>query len=60
MKISTVPNQALTFRLSGDTNPIHIDPSAAKMAKLEKPILHGLCTLSTSIKALVMEILGGN
>lgn len=48
------------FRLSGDTNPIHVDPSAAKMAKLKQPILHGLCTLSTTIKAILMDILNGN
>eukprot|EP00178_Gracilaria_changii_P004508 TRINITY_DN17282_c0_g1_i2.p1 TRINITY_DN17282_c0_g1~~TRINITY_DN17282_c0_g1_i2.p1 ORF type:complete len:134 (-),score=8.51 TRINITY_DN17282_c0_g1_i2:111-512(-) len=60
VKIKTVENQALIFRLSGDTNPIHVDPSAAKMAKLKQPILHGLCTLSTSMKAIAMDVLKGN
>lgn len=60
IKIKTVPNQALIFRLSGDTNPIHVDPSAAQMGKLPQPILHGLCTLSTSLKAIVTDFLKGD
>ncbi len=44
-------------RLSGDYNPLHIDPAAAEYVGFDRPILHGLCTLAISVKA-VMERFG--
>ncbi|CAI4046494.1 hypothetical protein SUVZ_11G2220 [Saccharomyces uvarum] len=52
VEISTNKDQAALYRLSGDLNPLHIDPALAKAVKFPAPILHGLCTLGVSTKAL--------
>jgi acyl dehydratase len=57
---TTLPQQALIYRLSGDKNPLHCDPDFAKMAGFDRPIIHGLCSYGIACKAIVDEVLGGD
>jgi acyl dehydratase len=51
--VTLIPQQAFIYRLSGDRNPLHVDPEVAKRAGFAQPLLHGLCTYGIVCKSIV-------
>lgn len=58
--LPTAANQALLYRLSGDLNPLHIDPAVATGAGFAGPILHGLATYGVVGRALLAGACGND
>lgn len=60
LSYSIPENQAALYRLSGDLNPLHLDPEFARRGGFERPILHGLCTYGYATRAIVHGLCGGD
>lgn len=59
--VTVSADQSLRYaEASLDRNPIHLDPAAARAGGLPDVILHGLCTMALSGRAVVAALLGGD
>jgi acyl dehydratase len=56
--LTTNPSAALLYRLCGDLNPLHADPTVARAAGFERPILHGMATMGVAAHAVLRTLLG--
>lgn len=60
VSFGTLNQSALIYRLSGDLNPLHIDPEAARAAGFPRPILHGLCSLGIVAHMITTRLCAGD
>ncbi len=53
------PIQNLLYRLTGDTNLIHVDPDYAKDHKFDQPIIQGLCSFGFACRMAIDKLIPG-
>jgi acyl dehydratase len=58
--VPTRPEQALLYRLNGDTFALHSSPAHARDAGFERPILHGMCIAGIALQVLLRTVAGGD
>ncbi|MBB5498869.1 acyl dehydratase [Paraburkholderia sp. MM5384-R2] len=56
-ELTTPAQLALIYRLSGDLNPLHADPSVAASAGFARPILHGMALMGVAAHAVLRAVL---
>lgn len=56
--LTTRPETALLYRLTGDVNPLHADPEVARAAGFRRPIMHGLATFGVAGHAVLRTCCG--
>ena len=60
IKDHVLPQQGAIYRLSGDLNPMHIDPEFAQNFGFEAPFLHGLGTYGIVGRAILGSVCGND
>mmetsp|Transcript_12485 Transcript_12485/g.26724 ORF Transcript_12485/g.26724 Transcript_12485/m.26724 type:complete len:303 (-) Transcript_12485:3638-4546(-) len=60
LDMPTSKTQTHIYRLSGDYNPLHVDPGFAMMSGFKEPILHGLCSLGITARAVIQQYCDGD
>jgi len=50
-EIETTRQIALIYRLSGDYNPVHVDPEVARKAGFHEPWIAGMCSMGMATRA---------
>ena len=53
------PEQHLIYRLTGDTNNVHVDPEAARREGVDRPFMHGLCSFGYVCRMAVGALMPG-
>jgi len=59
LEVATSSRAALIYRLSGDDNPLHVNPAFARDAGFPAPILHGLSTYGHICRSLMRRVEDG-